>query len=117
MSCGKDIAINKGYSFHKLIETNEFDNTDFSLEGYKIECVIKESPNTNTNLFHLTEENGGIYIIDKITGLFSLSIDADKTNVPASNGVYSVLKIDENFPDTEREILIHGNVQFNKGVI
>lgn len=113
---GEELCINKGTKFYKVIETNKYDNTDFSLDGKILECVIKESLSTRTKLFHLTEENEGIHIIDKVTGLIALSIDADKTNVDVDTGFYTIFEKDLFYPLEDRTAILYGSIVFNKGV-
>lgn len=118
MSAGRfDIKIEKGAKYFQAFDIELDDTTPVSLVGKTVECKIKESVETETNIFHLTEANGGILILDDANGRLAVSIDADLTGVEPDYGVYSLYIVTTADPEDEIEHLLYGKVTFMEGAI
>lgn len=117
MSCilDYDLCIYKGLKFVQALQLFT-DGIERSLVGKKVVAVIKESTETTTELFRLTEGEG-IVIVDDATGDLYLEIPADETDVDADYGIYLVYLEDEALPTTELEPILEGRVVFKKGVL
>jgi hypothetical protein len=111
-----DMVIEKKAKFYKEIDLQDANGNPISSIGRLIKCVIKESYATETILFTLTEENGGILVLDDALGKIALVILSDATDVDADFGVYDLIRIDEIVPLLGNERLLEGKITFSKGV-
>lgn len=110
----KDFIVEKGARFYKELALVDNNGSAVTLVGKTIQCVIKESNETDTVLFNLTEANSGIQVLDDANGSVALYITADNTDINVDFGVYKITQIDENYPDEEIERLLEGKIEFIK---
>lgn len=121
MAVRHDFVMEVGAKFYKEFALNLADNNVESLVGFRIQGVIKESLETTTPMFTLTEANGGIVILDDPSGTFAMSIDADAVaaaHLAAGKpvaGWYVIEKVDENYPTQETQRLLQGRITFDIG--
>ena len=79
-------------------------------------CVIKESFETETILHTLTEANGGVTVLDDPQGKVGLFIaSADTVAITADFAVYTIVKLDTNFPTLDNERILEGRIIYKKG--
>lgn len=116
MALRQDFVIEKGAVFAREINIVDANNAPVSLVGKNIACIIKESLSTSTVLFHLTEANGGVTVVNDAEGKVALYISAADTNVEASHGVYNILRIDDEYPLLDIERILEGRIAFTEGV-
>jgi hypothetical protein len=75
-----DITISRNKKFSKDFQLTEASGVPKTLVGKKVRMVIKESYETATVLFDLTEANSGIIVVDDAMGQFTANINADDTD-------------------------------------
>lgn len=112
-----DFIVEKGQKFYQEVQLTYDNGLPRSLVGRKVACKIKESLATDTVLFSLTELNGGIVVVNDSTAVIGMYISADDTNVDVDYGVYTLVEINETYPDTETTRLLEGVLEFRKGTL
>lgn len=112
-----DLEICKRANLYQPFRVKDFEDNLVVVAGrdFSIACRIKESHSTDSELFYLTEENGGI-VVDEPLGIFSISIPATDTDVNEDTGVYDVLFVDTNNPEIIKERILEGQISFTEGV-
>lgn len=110
-----NIEIEKKVKYYQAFDIELDDGTPVSLVGKTIECIIKESYETSENIFHLTEANGGILVLNDALGKIALVVPASQTNVVQDYGVFDVVAIGSSNPTVERERILEGKVRFTEG--
>jgi len=111
-----NFSIDKNITFTKDIYLTS-GGVPQSLVGKKVRCIIKESYETDTILFDLTEANNGINVLDDAGGQISLYISAADLDITADFGVYSIVSIDETYPLDIINKLLDGKITFVKGTL
>lgn len=111
-----DLVVEKRSQFYKELDVMDEDGNPIDLTSLVLICTIRESLETSTNLFQLTEANGGIVVLDALHGKMALYISSTDTNIVASNGVYDVVQSDPAYPLLDNYRLMHGLVKFSKGL-
>ena len=112
----RGLTIEKKTKFYQELQILLADGTGKNLVGKKIACRIKESYSTEELLHDLTEANGGVNLIDDVTGTFALYIPADETDNDALTAVYEIIEINEEFVEEETEKAMYGKINYIKGV-
>ena len=111
-----DIVIQKGAKFYQEFQFVQDDLQPISLAGKTLKCMIKESHKSPTVLHTLTEDNGGMIMLDAANGSFAMHIESDETNVTVDYGIYDIITIEDDYPTTEIERIVEGNVTYTKRV-
>ena len=111
-----DLVIQKGAKFYQEFQFVQDDLQPITMVGKTLKCTIKESQKSPLVLHTLTEDNGGMIMLDAAQGSFAMYIEADETNVSVDYGLYDIITIEDDYPTTEIERIIEGKVTYTQRV-
>ena len=111
-----DLVIRKGGKFYQEFQQVQDNGVPIPLTNKLLKGRVKESLKSPTVLHDLTEENGGMVIVDELNGVFGMLIRSDQSNVAADYGIYDIMAIDKDYPTLESEYLVMGKVTYTTGV-